>query len=96
MLDRYTDRLNRLYANGKCLVLYFFCYAEFLRYYDLAETQMVDENGYQPEVLLDELVEKNHMLKVNYPNNVLLMSRKCRKAPAVLKFYIPNRHTHPE
>lgn len=37
MLDRYIDRLNRSYANGKYLVLDSFCYPEFLRYYYLAQ-----------------------------------------------------------
>ena len=68
--------------------------------YYLVQTKIVDENNYQPEELLDKLVEKNHMLKVNYPNGILLMSNKekvkCRRVPAVLKFHIPNRHTHPE
>ena len=46
------------------LVLYSFCYADFLRYYYSAQGKVVDEND-QPEQLLDELVEENHMLKNN-------------------------------
>lgn len=74
MLDRYIDIPNRLYANGKYLVLYFFCYADFLRYYYSAQGKVVDKNDHQPEELLDELVEENHMLKVNYSNVIPLMS----------------------
>ena len=47
------------------LVLYSFCYADFLRYYYSAQGKVVDENDHQPEQLLDELVEENHMLKNN-------------------------------
>ena len=76
------------------------CYAEFLRYDYLVQTKVVDENDYQPEDLLDEPLEENHMLKVNYPIVIPLMSSKeklkCRKILPVLKFPIPNRHTHPE
>ena len=61
---------------------------------------MVDENDYQPEKLLDEKVEKNHMLKVNFLNVIFLMSSKEKlklwKVPAVLKLHIPNRYSHPE
>ena len=61
---------------------------------------MVDENDYQPEKLLDEKVEKNHMLKVNFLNVIFLMSSKEKlkfwKVPAVFKLHIPNRYSHPE
>ena len=76
MLDRYIDRLNGLYADGKYLVLYSFCYAEFLTYYYLAQAEVADKNHHQSEKLLDELVEENHMLKVNYPNFISLISSK--------------------
>ena len=61
---------------------------------------MVGENDYQPEELLDGLVEENHMLKVNYPNVIPLMLSKEKlkygKSPAVLKCHIPNRRNYPE
>ena len=70
------------------------------KYYYLAQTKVVDENDYQPEKLLDEKVEKNHMLKVNFLNVIFLMSSKEKlkfwKVPAVLKLHIPNRYSHPE
>ena len=53
-----------LSEDGQYLVLYSFCYADFLRYYYSAQGKVVDEND-QPEQLLDELVEENHMLKNN-------------------------------
>ena len=76
ILDRYIDRLNGLYADGKYLVLYSFCYAEFLTYYYLAQAEVADKNHHQSEKFLDELVEENHMLKVNYPNFISLISSK--------------------
>ena len=36
----------------------------------------VEENDFQLEELLDELADKNHMLKVNYPNFIPLVSSK--------------------
>ena len=35
--------------------------------------KIVDENDYQPEELFDELVDENHMLKVNYLNVIPLI-----------------------
>ena len=35
MLDRYIDRPNVTFANGRYTALDKFCYAEFLRYYYL-------------------------------------------------------------
>ena len=99
MIDRYIDRPNKLFCNGKYSILDGFCYAEFLRYYYLAPSRTTD-NDYQPVVLSDKLIEDNYTSAKNYPATIPLMSSseklKCRKIPFVLKCHVPNRHTHPE
>ena len=65
MVNRYNDRPHSSFAGGKFSDLNELCYTEFLRYYYSAQGKVVDENDHQPEELLDELVEENHMLKNN-------------------------------
>ena len=57
MLDRYMDRPDRLFCNGQYAVLNDICYAEFLRYYDLAPH--IKENDLLPLELSDEILENN-------------------------------------
>ena len=99
MIDRYIDRPNLSFGDGKYSIVDSFCFAEFLRYYYLAPFKSKD-NDYQPEILQDDLVEHNHVLGNNYPTQIPMMSSneklKCRKVPYVLKYYVPNKHTKPE
>ena len=87
------------FGSGKCDMLDSFCFAEFLRYYYLASGESKD-NDCQPKILQDDLIEHNHVLENNYPKQTPLTSSneklKCRKVPYVLKYHVPNKHTHPE
>jgi len=46
IVDRYCDRPNTTFANGRYSILDGFCYSEFLRYYSLKVTNK--ENDSQP------------------------------------------------
>ena len=84
MIDRYIDRPNVRFSSSKYAMLDSFRFAEFLRYYYLASGESKD----------------NHVSKNNCPKQIPLMSSneklKCRKVPYVLKYHVPNKHTHPE
>ena len=58
------------------------------------------DNIYQPEILVDDLIENNHASDILYPSSIPITSAneklKCRKVPYVLNFHVPNQHTHPE
>ena len=103
MLDRYIDRPNTSFKNGKYRILDNICYVEFLAYYYLDIKSNKDEvNDNQPIVLNNDLMEENstesdcHL----FPSVVPLMSSKqklkCRKVKAVLRYHVPNRHKYPE
>ena len=51
MLDRYIDRPNARYMNGRYAALDRLCFAEFLANYSLEFKNKEEENDYQPEVL---------------------------------------------
>ena len=55
MLDRYLDRPNTSFKNGKYSVMNNMCYPEFLAYYYLDPSKKDQENDNQPVVLSDEL-----------------------------------------
>ena len=99
MIDRYIDRPNLSFCGGKYSVLDSFCFAEFLRYYYLSPSKSKD-NDYQPEVLVDDLIENSHAPDIHYPSSISTMSAneklKCWKVPYALKYHVPNQHTHPE
>ena len=99
MIDRYIDRPNLSFCGGKYSVLVSFCFAEFLRYYYLSPSKSKD-NGYQPEIPVDDLIEHNQASDIYYPSSMPIMSGneklKCQKVPYVLKYHAPNQHTHPE
>ena len=92
MVDRYIDRPNATFLNAKYSVLDRFCFAEFLRYYYV--TPPKNTNDCQPEELSDKTLEICHD-GLLYPVVIPLMSSKqklkCRKVPAVLRFYTPNK-----
>lgn len=70
-LDRYCDRPNTTFAKGRYQVIDGFCYAEFLRYYNLQ--RLNKENDSEPVELDDEIIEVNHPL-TNYPKAIPLMN----------------------
>ena len=100
MVDRYIDRPDMTSFGGKYSLLNSFCYAEFLRFYYLAPNAKFKENDYQPEELVDELMEEIDNIDHIYPKVIPLMlskeKLKCRKIPFVLQFYVPNEQTQPE
>ena len=98
MVDRYIDRPDMTSFGGKYLLLNSFCYAEFLRFYYLAPNAKFKENDYQPEELVDELMEDIHNIDHIYPKVIPLSSKeklKCRKILFVLQFYVPNQQNQP-
>ena len=100
MIDRYVDRPNSSFLNGKYSILDRFCYAEFLaHYYLLPKTSNDSVNDSQPTVLEELLLEINHNA-CNYPSTIPLMNSKeklkCRQVKAVLRYYVPNRYKYPE
>ena len=99
MIDRYIDRPNLSFCGDKYSVLDSFCFSEFLQYYYLAPSKSKD-NDYQPEILLDDLIENNHASDIDYLSSIPIMSAneklKCRKVPYGIKYHVPNQHTHPE
>ena len=98
MIDRYIDQPNLSFCCGKYSVLDSFCFVEFLQYYHLAHSKSKD-NDYQPEILVDDLIENNHAPDIHYPSSIPIMPAneklKCCKVPYVLKYHAPNQHTHP-
>ena len=56
-------------------------------------------NDYQPEVLVDDLIENNHASDIHHPSSIPIMSAneklKCGKVPYVLKYRVTNQHAHP-
>ena len=100
MLDRYHDRPDKLFAQGKYSIINDLCFAEFLSHYYVVASQPETENDSQPEVLQDRVLEENHS-DCLYPSSIPLMSSnkeklKCRKVKAVLRYHVPNRHKKPE
>ena len=71
MIDRYIDRPNRNFANGKYSVLDSFCFAEFIAHYYLLPKNIKDSgNDNQPTVLQEIILETNHMA-CNYPSTTV-------------------------
>ena len=100
MIDRYIDRPNLTFLNGKYSILDSMCFAEFLSHYYLPPKNSEDTNNdNQPTVLEDTILEKNHR-SCDYPLTIPLMNSKyklrCRKVKAVLRYYVPNRHKYPK
>ena len=58
------------------------------------------DNDYQPEILVDDLIENNHASDIHYPSSIPNMSAneklKCRKVPDVLTYHVLNQHKHHE
>ena len=92
MLDRYMDRPDESFLNGRYNSVNLLCYAEFLRYYYLAAKPR--DNDWQPVELSDDLLENNFSNEI-YPSVIPLMTcndkLKCRKVPSVLRLFTPNK-----
>ena len=90
-LDRYMDRPNHSFCQGRYSMLDSFCFAEFVLYYKPKEVDQNDD--YQPDTLPDSLIEGNHNYR-NYPKIIKLMNsnekmRWC-KVRWVLRYHTPN------
>ena len=92
MLDRYMDRPDESFLNGRYNSMNLICYAEFLRYYYLAAKPQ--DNDWQPEELSDDLLENNFSNEI-HPSVIALMTcndkLKCRKVPSVLRLFTSNK-----
>ena len=76
MLDRYLDRPDREFQNGKFAVIDSQCFAEFLSfYYFQLKSKPELHNDSHPVVLDDELMETNH-LDPQFIKAIPLMSSK--------------------
>ena len=94
-LDRYMDRPNHSFCQGRYIMLDSFCFAEFVSCYTLYyKPKEVDQNDdYQPDALPDSLIEGNHNYR-NYPKIIKLMNSnekmRWRKVRWVLRYHTPN------
>ena len=92
MLDRYKDRPDESFLNGRCNSVNLLCYAEFLHYYYLEAKPQ--DNDWQPVELSDNLLENNFSNEIS-PSVIQLMTcndkLKCRKVPSVLRLFTPNK-----
>ena len=97
-IDRYMERPNATFCNGKYSILANFCYAELLAYYTL-ENRPSKTGEYQPDELDDNLIENNHE-NCSYPQKIKLMisgeTMRCRKVRRILRYHVPNRLLFPE
>ena len=99
MLDRYMDRPNEAFNNGRYRIVDNMCFAEFLsNYYLTIKQKPEDQNDSQPEILeelIQEIVNGN-----NLPQTLPLMSSKdkltLRKEKCVLRYHVPSREKKPE
>ena len=99
-MDRYVDRPNATFQNGKYSVVDAMCLAEFASYYYLPSRKNIVEDDYQPEVFEDQYVEENHTAP-SYPKKLPLMNDRkevmqCRKVKLVMRYHAPNYHKKPE
>ena len=77
-----------------------FCFAGFIAYYTPVSKNYNDQqHEYQPNVLPDQLIEKNHEACA-YPKTIKLMNcnktMKCCKVTQVLRYHVPNKDRYPE
>ena len=101
MLDRYIDRPNKTFLDGKYEMCDNFCLAQFWANYRVESKDNYDEivNDCQPVVLNENVIEENHESN-QLPKTVPLMSSKevlkCRKVQKVLRYFTPNKDKFPE
>ena len=100
MLDRYRDRPDKIFPQGKYQLLDEMCYAEFLSNYSLENLKTNQYNGSQPEILDDLLRSSKSVEQSDLPKSFPLMSSKeslkLRKEKCILRYHIPNQTTQPE
>ena len=101
MLDRYIERPNSTFKNGKFSVFEGMCYAKFCANYELdTKKNCEDESDWQPKILNESVNSSNHN-STDLPKTVPLMGvtkekLRCRKVQKVLRYYTPNKHKFPE
>ena len=97
-VDRYINRPNKIFCHRSYQVLDSFSFAEFLHYYTPVYYHD-QQHEYQPNVLLDQLIKKNHEACV-YRKTFKLMNynvtMKCCKVKRVLRYHVLNKDMYPE
>ena len=103
IINRYCDRPNCTFMNGRFAAVDRICLAEFAAYYykDYNRGEESDDvNDSQPELLSDTVVESQHDSTSALPQSIKLMSgketMKCRKVKAVIRYYKPNKDSEYE
>ena len=100
MLDRYIERPDKIFRQGKDQLLDEMCYAEFFSNYSLENLKTNQCNGSQPEILDDLLRSSKSVEQSDLPKSFPLMSSKeslkLRKEKCILRYHIPNQTTQPE
>ena len=98
VLDRYMDRPDEKFQNGKFASVNSVYYVEFLWYYHVSTIS--NEIDWQPVELADDMLEANLAVASHYPPVISLMSSpdklKCRKVPSVLRCFTPNKNRNYE
>ena len=97
MIERYVDRPNRTFNNGRYAIADTLCLATFLAYYYLP-FELQDANDSQPDILNDDSINN---ASNSLPSTLPLMSTKeklkCRKVRQVLRYRrAPNNDLYPE
>ena len=99
-LDRYMDRPDHSFSQGRYRMLNSFCFAEFVSCYTIIYKPIeVDQNDdYQPHALPESPIEGNYNC-CNYLKIIKLMNSTenmcCRKLHRVLSYHTPNNQ-YPE
>ena len=98
-IDRYISRPNKSFCNGLYKELDSFCLAEFLANYTLTSEKNESQEEYQPNILSDDIIEKNHGQN-GYPKLIRLMNSnekmRCRKVRRIIRYHVPNKNKLPE
>ena len=98
MLERYMDRPDEKFQNGKFASVNFLCYAEFLRYYYVSTIS--NENDWQSVELTDDMLETSLAIASHYTSVIPLMSSpeklKCWKVNSILRYFTPNKNRYYE
>ena len=97
MIDRYIDRPDKNFRNGKFSVVDDICLAVFVSNYYI---DYKNENDSQPEILSEDLPDLQPTIVSNFPPVIPLMSNseklKCRQVRQILRYHIPNSELNPE
>ena len=100
MLDRYIDRPEKIFRQGKYQLLDEMCYAEFLSNYSLENLKTNQCNYSQPERLDDLLRSSKPVEQLDLPKSFPLISSKQSlklwKEKCILRYHISNQTTQPE